>query len=119
MRVRKASLVPDRSAGGRLSNYITPMEVKWMAEVFKSAAGMNREEANRIIKVLLVKYEDKLKTPPDGQSIFECYDVKTMTPSEEYVAFYKVMKQELIWTLSSKNLEIKLYEKVYFCYILC
>lgn len=85
-----------RSAGGRLSNYITPMEVKWMAEVFKSAAGMNREEANRIIKPLLAKYEDRLKTPPDGQSIYECYDVKTMTPSEEYVAFYKVMKQELL-----------------------
>lgn len=84
-----------RSAGGALADYITPLETKFSAEVFKAAAGMSRRQANEIAKLLIPRYEEQLTNPPLGQTIQECYDVETMTPHADYVARYHRIKCEL------------------------
>ncbi len=91
-----SSTTQPRSAGGRYTDYITPMEVWWCGEVFKACAGLSRKEANEIAKKIIPKYEDQLKNPPKGKSIYECYDLKTQTPTPEYQAMYEKVRKELI-----------------------
>lgn len=85
-----------RSAGGALLDYITPIETQFTAQVFKAASGMTRKQANEIANALLPRYEDKLTNPPPGQTIHQCYDVKTMTPHDDYVELIQKVKHELI-----------------------
>lgn len=85
-----------RSAGGRYTDYITPAECWWSGEVFKSCAGMTRKQANEIVKVILPRYEEQLKAPPKGQSVFECFDLKAQHPMPHYVELYNKVRNELI-----------------------
>ena len=85
-----------RSAGGALADYITPLETKFSAEVFKAASGMSRKHANEIAKALIPRYEGELTNAPLGQTIQECYDLDTMTPHADYLERYHRIKRELI-----------------------
>ena len=85
-----------RSAGGALLDYITPIETQYSAQVFKAASGMTRKKGNEIVKALLPRYEDKLTNPPLGQTIQQLYNLKTMTPNDEYIELIQKVKQELI-----------------------
>ena len=75
---------------------ITPLETEFTVKVFKAASGMTRKQANEIAKALLPRYEDRLGTPPLGQTIQECYDIETMTPNDDYVELIRQVEQELI-----------------------
>ena len=46
---------------------------------------MTRKDANTLVKKILPKYEDKIKEAPKGQKISQCYDLKTVTPTAEYL----------------------------------
>ncbi len=85
-----------RSAGGKYADYLTPLECKFCAEVLKRSAGMSRKQVNEIVKVLIPKYEDKLLRPPKGKSFRECYDLKTLKPTQEWLDIYLKVKGELI-----------------------
>lgn len=85
-----------RSAGGRYTDYITPMEAWWCGEVFKSCAGMSRKQANEIAKKILPKYEDKLAAPEKGQPVNECFDLAAQCPRPHYAALYQKVRQELM-----------------------
>lgn len=85
-----------RSAGGKLTDYLTPMEAWWCGEVFKSCAGMTRKQANEIAKKVLPKYEERLSNPPKGKSVLECFDLKEMRPLPEYQKLYLDIRNELI-----------------------
>jgi methylamine--corrinoid protein Co-methyltransferase len=82
--------------GARHKDYITPVECKFNAEVLKAFAGMKRSEANDLAKVLIPKYEGRLKNPPEGKSVNECYDLKSRKPSKEWRDIYLGVKKELI-----------------------
>lgn len=88
--------IGPRSAGGRYADYVSPLECKFNAEVLKSSAGMKRSDANEIAKVLIPKYEEKLVNPPKGKSFTQCYDLKTLKPTEEWLNIYNTVKKELI-----------------------
>jgi methylamine--corrinoid protein Co-methyltransferase len=90
------SCTGTRSAGGKYTNYLTPLEVKFAGEVFKRSAGMSRAKANDIANRLLPLYEKQLGQPPKGQSFPECYDVKTLKPSDEWQRIYDQVKDEAI-----------------------
>jgi methylamine--corrinoid protein Co-methyltransferase len=90
------SCTGTRTAGGKYTNYITPLEVKFAGEVFKRCAGMSREKANDIANKLLPKYEEQLGKAPKGQSFPECYDLKTLKPSAEWQRLYEAIKNEVI-----------------------
>ncbi len=88
------NVVGTRSAGGRLTDYLTPLEHQFGGEVFKAAAGMSREQGNEIIRRFIPKYEDELTMPPDGQRFQELYDVAALEPIPEWRQIYEEVKQE-------------------------
>jgi methylamine--corrinoid protein Co-methyltransferase len=91
-----SSVVIPRSGGGKYADYLTPLECKFCAEVFKGSAGMTRKQANEIAKVLIPKYEEHLLRSPKGKSFQECYDLKTLEPTKEWLDIYLKVKKELI-----------------------
>jgi len=90
------SCTGTRSAGGKYTNYLSPLEIKFAGEVFKQCAGMTRAQANELANKLLPLYEAQLGHPPKGQSFAECYDVETLTPTDEWQAIYDKVKDEVI-----------------------
>ncbi|HLB46007.1 MAG TPA: monomethylamine:corrinoid methyltransferase [Anaerolineales bacterium] len=85
-----------RSAGGRLTNYLSPLEHRFGGEVYKASAGMTREHANEIARRFIPKYEDQLREPPDGMSFTECYDVEQLKPIPEWQRMYDEVREEAI-----------------------
>lgn len=97
--VVKAGSHPE-GVGGLSANktdYTTGMEARFMGEAAHAVSGINREDANEMVKTLLPKYEDRIKArnPPIGKKFQECYDVKKITPSKEYLELYRKVKNEL------------------------
>jgi methylamine--corrinoid protein Co-methyltransferase len=90
------SCTGTRTAGGKYTNYLTPLEIKFAGEVFKGCAGMSRAQANDLANKLLPRYESQLGQAPKGQSFAQCYDVKALTPSEEWQRIYDEVKDEVI-----------------------
>ena len=80
---------------GNTSNYGTPLESRWMGEVCKAAAGMDRKTANTIVKYLLDKYERHYKDAPEGQTFEKLYDQQKMMPVASYQKLYEEVKEEL------------------------
>lgn len=90
------NVVGTRSAGGRLTDYLTPLEHQFGGEVFKAAAGMSREQGNEIANRFIPTYEDALATPPDGKRFQELYNVETLEPIPEWRQMYEEVKEEAI-----------------------
>ena len=76
-------------------DYQTPLEMQFSAEVIRAASKLTRAEANEIVKRILPKYEKNLASPPEGKPYYECFDVATGYPTEEYVELFKKMKKEI------------------------
>jgi methylamine--corrinoid protein Co-methyltransferase len=95
--VSGASLeIGTRPAACRYRDYGSALENKFFAEVLKaSAKQLKLSDANEIAKVLIPKYEDKLRNPPKGKSFAECTDLKTLKPSEEWASIYEGVWREL------------------------
>ncbi|MDR1019558.1 MAG: monomethylamine:corrinoid methyltransferase [Synergistaceae bacterium] len=85
--------ISPRSAGGSVKNHLTPLECWYNAAVFKGAAGISLAKANEIVKEVIPQFEDDLYNPPKGRSFQDLYDIKTLTPCEEYVKFYLEMRE--------------------------
>ncbi len=85
-----------RTAGGKLHDYLTPLECRWVAEIGHKASGLQPKQANEIVKALLPKYEADIKNPDVGKSFHEAYDIKTMKPTEEWDSLYRRVKDEVI-----------------------
>jgi methylamine--corrinoid protein Co-methyltransferase len=77
-----------RPAHGKYTNHVSGLEHKFGAEVANAAANLKRIDANEIVKKLLPKYEEKLSNPPKGKSFEECYDQRSLKPSEEWLGIY-------------------------------
>ncbi len=88
--------IGPRSAGGRLKDYITPVEAWWCGEIFKSCGSMDLTQVNEIAKVLVARYESGLGDPPIGKSITECFDLRKLEPTEEYRVLYERVREELM-----------------------
>ncbi len=80
---------------GSIPNYGTPLESRWMGEVCKGAVGMRRDEADRIVKYLLEKYENRLKDAPEGETFEKLYNQETLEPLPHYLKMYEEVKEEL------------------------
>lgn len=85
-----------RSAGGRYTNYITPVECWWTGDVFKSCAGMTRKQANEIARKVLPMYEAQLLTPPKGESIYDCYDLQGQKAKPHYAKLLNETRNKLM-----------------------
>lgn len=77
------------------TDYQTPLEMQFSAEVIRASSKVCRKDANQIVKRLLEKYEGSLASAPEGKRYQECFDVSTGFPTAEYLDFYKKMKKEI------------------------
>ena len=91
-----SNVVGTRSAGGRRTDYLTPLEHQFGGEVFKAAAGMSREQGNEIAKRFIPRYEEGLSTVTNGRSFQELYDIENLEPIPEWQAMYEEVKAEAI-----------------------
>jgi methylamine--corrinoid protein Co-methyltransferase len=89
-------LTGPRTAGGKLHDYLTPLECRFLAEVGHKASPLQPEKVNAIVKELLPRYEADIKNPNVGKSLQEAYDLKTMRPTDEWEGIYRRVKGELI-----------------------
>jgi methylamine--corrinoid protein Co-methyltransferase len=72
-----------------------PMEPIFINHVAHAAAGLTRQEANRIVQGLLAKYEDSLPTPPAGKPYQDCYDLASGEPIKEFVELHRELRKEM------------------------
>jgi methylamine--corrinoid protein Co-methyltransferase len=77
------------SAKGVSTDMFTAMEARMMGEAAYAVAGMDLHEVNVILDKLVATYEKDYKTAPVGKKFQECYDVTTLTPTEEHVKVYE------------------------------
>jgi len=76
------------SAKGVLTNMFTAMEARMMGEAAYAVAGKDLHEVNVILDKLVALYEKDYNTAPAGKPFEECYDVKTLVPTDEYIQVY-------------------------------
>lgn len=76
------------SGKGVVTDLFTAMEARFMGEVAHAVAGMDLHEVNILLDKLVSMYEKDYKTAPAGKTFQECYDVKKLVPSEEYIQVY-------------------------------
>lgn len=81
--------------GGPDQDCITGLEVRFMGETAKAAAGMTRKETNRIIMELVGRYEKQLQSPPPPRKFRDCYDWNRVVPKPEWFELYTQVRDEL------------------------
>lgn len=91
------------AAKGVVQDKTTGMEARMMGEAARTAAGMKVSDLNEIIGKILPLYEKGFVNPPQGKTFQECYDVKTVKPTEEYLQVY----DSALKTLRDCGLDIK------------
>jgi len=95
--VSGSNLFAVEVAKNKYLDHCSGMEARMAAEVGHAVARSNikRNDANELIKNILEKYENKLGDAPIGKSFRECYNVRTITPSKEYLDIYNKVVKEL------------------------
>lgn len=85
------------STGGNEVDHHTGLEAGFQGEVARATtrAGITRERANEIALALLPKYKDTFNAPKRGKPFAQAYDVKTITPTQEWQDCYRRVKEEL------------------------
>jgi len=80
-------------------DHATGMESRILREISEAAAGLSLTEANEIVKQLIGRYEETLrsKKAPEGKSFTECYE-KGLIPSLAYLNLWEKKKKELAKT---------------------
>ncbi|GMQ94069.1 MAG: hypothetical protein BMS9Abin12_1553 [Acidimicrobiia bacterium] len=85
-----------RSAGGKLTDFVTPLECRFVAEISHAASAMELSKVNEVVKALLPKYEDSIKEPDLGVPFQKAYNMDTLEPTPEWEATYRKVKAECI-----------------------
>ncbi len=85
------------STGGNEVDHHTGLEAGFQGEVGRATtrAGITRERANEIALALLPKYKDTFNAPKRGKPFAQAYDVKSITPTQEWRDCYRRVKEEL------------------------
>jgi methylamine--corrinoid protein Co-methyltransferase len=84
-----------RTAGGKLNDYITPLECRFTAEITHKTSGMDPKKVNEIVKSLLPQYEDSLKNPDVGLPYQKAYDISADKPTADWERIYQDVKKEV------------------------
>ena len=89
-----------RSAAGVVRDHVTGLETRFNGEVARAAAGLNRAQADGIVRKAVEKYQPLLATRPVGVSFTEAYDPVALQPGAEWLSVYnKVKEQAHAWGL--------------------
>jgi len=66
---------------------------RWVCEVADAVAGINLSNAYDLLNILVSKIDTT--QAPSGKKFQECYDLKTLSPSKEYLDLYNKVKREI------------------------
>lgn len=77
------------SSKGVVKDKTTGMEARMMGEAAAAAAGMEISTVNKILDNIVASYKDNYAKPPAGKRFQECYDVKQICPTDEYLDVYE------------------------------
>ena len=83
------------AAKGVVTDKTTGMEARMMGEVARATAGVEIAEVNVILDKLVALYEKNYASAPAGKTFQECHDVKTVTPTDEYMKAYDGARKKL------------------------
>jgi len=83
--------------GGIGVDLFAPLHSRFQAQVARASTSLKREDANQIVEIMLKKYEADLqqKKVPGGKRFQDCYDLKTLAPSNEFNEIYLKIVAEL------------------------
>ena len=90
-----AGIQTPHPAKAVIDDGVTPMEAKFTVEFSRAITGINADDANELANQLLEKYENDIANAPQGKKYYECYDLKTHKPSEDYIQLYDEVIEEL------------------------
>lgn len=76
------------SSKGVVRDRTTGMEARMLGHACKAVSGMEVEEVNDILDELIPIYSKQFSKPPMGKKFQECYDLRNITPTEEYLKIY-------------------------------
>ncbi len=76
------------SSKGVSQDKTTGMEARMMGEAALATCGMEIQEVNRVLDRILELYENNFGKAPQGKRFQDCYNVKEVEPSEEYIDLY-------------------------------
>jgi methylamine--corrinoid protein Co-methyltransferase len=83
------------AAKGVVQDKTTGMEARMMGEVARATAGMDIADVNKVLDLLVSSYEANYANAPAGKTFQECYDVATVTPTDEYMKVYDGARKKL------------------------
>jgi len=83
------------SAKGVVQDKTTGMEARMMGEAARATVGMEIDEVNKILDNLVKLYEKDYGKAPKGKKFQECYDVMTVTPTDEHMKVYEGARKKL------------------------
>lgn len=84
------------ATGGTQKDHTSGVEARFQAEVAHAALGKSREEINRLVLQCLERYQDQLKSPPEGKPFNEVVELDTLVPKQEWEDVYNQVKTDLI-----------------------
>ncbi len=90
-----SATIGPRTAGGKLNDYVTPLECRFTGEVSHAASAMQPRVVNEIVKQIVPRYESVLKTPDIGKPYQLAYDVSTGLPTPEWEGIYHRVRSEM------------------------
>ena len=91
------------AAKGVVQDKTTGMEARVMGAAAQATCGMKVSDVNDILAKLVPSYEQYYTCAPAGKTFQECYDVKTVKPTAEYLEVY----DKALATLRDFGLDIK------------
>lgn len=83
------------AAKGVVQDKTTGMEARIMGNAAIATAGMKVSDVNEVLAKLIPSYECNLANAPQGKTFQECYDVRTVKPTQEYLEVYDRAAQTL------------------------
>jgi methylamine--corrinoid protein Co-methyltransferase len=83
------------AAKGVAMDKTTGMEARIMGEAAIATAGMKIPAVNEILEKLVSSYEKNYANAPTGKRFQDCYDVRTVKPTDEYLKIYDKAVQAL------------------------
>lgn len=83
------------AAKGVVQDKTTGMEARIMGNAAIATAGMKVSDVNEVLAKLIPSYECNFANAPQGKMFQECYDVRTVKPTQEYLEVYDRAVQTL------------------------
>jgi methylamine--corrinoid protein Co-methyltransferase len=78
-----------------VENHCSGLETRFNGEVARAAAGMERQQADLVVKLAVAKYLPQLETKPIGLPFDKVYDRETVLPRKEWTDVYDKVKEQV------------------------